>query len=101
MSSDLYDPRTVWVGNVPAGYGEAEVRAELRRHNIERPYSIKVCTAARNNQFAILSYGSKQAVSRVLMLGQSAIVWEKTGKYGFFKVFFFTDSFPVLCFTCL
>ena len=89
MSSEsLYDERTVWVGNVPAGYGEAEVRAELRRHNIESPYAIKVCTSHRNNPYAFLSYKSKKSVKRLLMLGESAVVWEKTKKYGFFKVFF-------------
>ena len=91
----------MWVGNVPAGYGEAEVRAELRRHNIESPYAIKVCQSWRDNQYAFLSYRSRRAASKVLALGESAIVWQKTNKYGFFKVFFFTDSFPVLCFTCL
>ena len=87
-SAPLYDERRVWVGNVPAGYGEAEVRAELRRHNIESPYAIKVCTSYRNNQYAFLSYKSKRAASKVLALGESAIVWQKTNKYGFFKVFF-------------
>ena len=95
------DEQKVWVGNVPAGYCDADVRAELQRHNVPCPFAIKVCQSYRDNQFAFLYYGSRSLANRALTMGQSAIVWEKTKKYGFFKVFFFTDSFPVLCFTCL
>ena len=77
MASGSYlDPETVWVGNVPTGYGEDDVRQHLKRFNLPEPYAIKVCQSYRDNQFAFLYYRCRRTVSRVLASGPSAIVWE-------------------------
>ena len=44
-----------------------------------------VCINKKNNQFAFLYYHSRRLAASVIGLGQSAIVWKKTKKYGFFK----------------
>jgi hypothetical protein len=94
----------VWVGNVPSGYCEADIREELKRHNIPCPVAIKVCRSYRDNQFAFLYYRCRRLAASVIEMAKReeiALVWTATNKYGLLKVFFFTDSFPVLCFTCL
>ena len=85
MSSESIDEETVWVGNVPSGYREADVLEDLQRHDIPRPVSIKVCPSTQDNQFAFLYYQSRRLAASVIALGQSAVVWKKTKKYGFFK----------------
>ena len=101
MSFESLDEETVWVGSVPSGYCEADVQEELQRHNIPCPVGIKVCKSCKDNQYAFLYYRCRRTAARVIEMGPSSIVWKTTQRYGFFRVFFFTDSFPVLCFTCL
>ena len=89
------DVESVWVGNVPDGYSDRDVRAELERHNIPCPPTIKVCQSAQNNQYAFLKYGCRWKAETVLM-GTSAIVWKKTKIKAFLKVFFFYGRLWVL-----